>query len=134
MNPNTPTPAIEAPANPSWLRALAFSAAASYGPQLLMGIYTLCAVDCRHCRATVWQFMAVAPGLEAILPAFLNLRLHLSMSAFTTFSILGAVSLVLLLCVATWLRHCPRWRWWISGGVFLLFSFGAFVLLCLIRA
>lgn len=131
MTPDSNSPNTAA-APPGWRRALVLAVLAIYGPNLLMGIYTLGAVGCQHCRKSVWELMAVAPGIELSLPMFLaHLRINSMVVSMTIFAILA---LLAVLGLAARIHLCPRARWWILGGVFILFSFGAVFLLALIRA
>jgi len=131
-NPASQT--IPRAASSSWRRAGLLAVGAVYGPQLLLGFYTLGFVSCQHCRETVWKMMAIAPGLELALVPMLLLRWHPSFGETVSSIILSFLSLLIVLGVAAWVRRWPRWRWLFFGWVFLVFSFGAFVLLSLIRA
>jgi hypothetical protein len=119
----------------SWLRAALLAAAAVYGPQLLMGFYTLASVSCGHCRATVWKMMAVAPGVElAVLPSML-FKFHCNASNdAVALTVVSALSLLALAGVAVLLRHSSRRRCLIFTLFALAFSAGAALLLAMIRA
>lgn len=125
---------VAVPLRLTWPCALALAVGAVYGPQLLMGLFTLAAVDCSHCRATIWKMLAITPGIELLLLPWLGFRFHSPFGDFVNITIVAMLSLLIVTGLALLLRRWANWRWWVFGGVFLLFSFGAFVLLCLIRA
>jgi hypothetical protein len=120
--------------NVPWLRLLPLAAGAVYGPQLLMAGYTLCAVDCADCKATVWKLVAVTPGLELVLLPIVLLHVHADFGEMVNLAMIMVLSLLSLWGVTTMLRCRARWRWQIFGAVFLMFSLGAFLLLAAIRA
>ena len=118
-----------------WPRALALAAVAVYGPQLAMGVFTLCRVSCEHCRVTVWKMMAVAPGVETAVGLCMIFKIrHLTTSDTTNLFMVAAFSILALFGVTALLRRWTGSRWLVFSGFTLAFSAGAFLLLAMIRA
>lgn len=121
------------PGRISWPRAALLTVCAVYGPQLIMCLCTLGFVSCSHCKAAVWQVAPVAPGLflyECGRRIF-NLP-HFSSELGMAFAM--ALSLLVLVGLAAWLRHAGRWRVGIVTLVALAAAMLAFALLGAIRS
>lgn len=117
----------------SWPRTLALTAAAIYGPQLLMCLYTLGFVACSHCKAAVWQIAPIAPGLFFYewgrrifdLPRF---------SGVAGVTLAATLSLLVFVGLTTGLRHVGRWRAAILIAVALASALLAVALLSAVRS
>jgi hypothetical protein len=113
---------------------VALAAGAVYGPHLLMGLYTLAAVSCEHCRVTAWKFLIIAPGVElAVLPAML-FGFRSPFAEVVNLVIASVLSLLILAAGTALLRPRSRMSWILFMVLFLLFALGAFTLLAMIRA
>ncbi len=119
----------------SWRRAVLAATGAVYGPQLLMGLFTLAFVACQHCRGAIAMVMVIAPGVE--LSIFTSWLFKFRNHPFSDAVILTsdvALTLLALAGVAAALRRWSRWRWPVFALSALAFAAGAALLLAMIRA
>lgn len=118
-----------------WTRALALAVGAVYGPQAAMAVFTLCAVSCQDCRATIWTMLAVAPGVEiAAFPCVFFRIPRPATSDTANLLIVSTFSILALAAVAALLRHWKGSRWPVCTGFALVFAVGVFLLPAMIRA
>jgi hypothetical protein len=125
-----PVGLLKGPLRPAFL----VSYFAVYGPFLVMATYTFLYVECSHCKKATWEVLPYGPGIVPVelanhwlgLPRFGN-ALGTGIALFVS-----ATTVIAL----TWLvRTRGRWLQALSvAGVLALCTFGAIVVLALIRA
>jgi hypothetical protein len=125
-------PARSWPFARSWLGAALLTAAAIYGPQLSMCLYTQGFVACSHCKAGVWQVAPIAPGLFFYETGrrLLNLP-HFSSAVGIAFVIV--LSLLIFAGLTAGVRRAGRWWAAILIPVALASGFIAFAILSAMR-
>jgi hypothetical protein len=121
------------PAHPaSWTKAWLLACLATYGPFVVIALYTLAFVSCPHCKRTYCSLLPLSPGLLA---SFITAgALTILKSAFVLYSISSLYSLLMLFGIASLVRRSGAWCHATLGISAALFFVLALLTLALIRA